>query len=65
MAFYSYRDSNVVNESGAGSWNDLTDKPFYTDENGVVHPLDAKYLPTEEIQAMIDESLGVIENATY
>lgn len=39
----------AASEVGTSSWNDLKDKPFYseTDEDGneTVHKLDAKYLP--------------------
>lgn len=39
---------DVLNElpgGGVSSWNDLTDKPFYEDEDGTIHPIEGKYLP--------------------
>lgn len=42
-----------IPEGFSGSWNDLSDKPFYTetdaDGNETVHKIDAKYLPDYDL----------------
>lgn len=32
-------------DQGVSSWNDLTDKPFYEDEEGNIYYLDEKFIP--------------------
>lgn len=52
---------------GTSSWNDLKDKPFYseTDEDGneTVHKLDAKYLP--EYDVIVDVNTQTVTKGSY
>lgn len=47
-------------KSGAKSWNDLEDRPFYEDADGSIKTLDPKYLPETETNIYTYDSLDQV-----